>query len=76
MQPAGQGPEAAQGSGLVGQDEEGRLAGVLGVLFVAQHVAANAVDQRAVTAHQLREGRLVPPGGEVAQEAAVGVPFG
>src|SRR5258707_846203 len=51
-------------AGLAGQDEEGGLEGVLGVLRVAQHAAAHAPDQRSVPLDQGGEGRLVTPTGE------------
>src|SRR5262249_49457991 len=60
------------GSGFPGQDEEGGLESVVGVVGVLQHPAAHAEDHRAVTAEQGREGRLVPRGDKAAQQLPVG----
>jgi hypothetical protein len=49
----------ADGGGPAGQDEEGGLEDVLGVLLVAQRPPADAPDMGAVPGHQRREGRLV-----------------
>jgi hypothetical protein len=54
-----------------GQDEEGRLESVLGVLFMVQHAPAHAGHQRAVAGDEFREGVLVAPGGEVAEPLPV-----
>src|SRR5262249_5333931 len=59
------------GRGPAGEDEEGALEGVLGVLVVVQQVPADAKNQRAVPLHQGREGRLVPRRDEALQQLAV-----
>jgi hypothetical protein len=56
---------------LPGQDEEGGLEGVLGVLLVPQHAPAQAQHHRPVAAHQCREGLLVPGRDEAGQEVAI-----
>src|SRR5262249_32155703 len=43
---------------LMGQDQERRLEGVLGLVRVAKHLAADAQDHRAMPGDQLLEGRL------------------
>ncbi len=71
---------AKSGDGRLGLDPpspcasipEGRLEGVLGVLFVPQQPPAHAQHQRSVSAHQLGEGGLVAAGDELLQQLAVG----
>ena len=46
--------------GFLRQHQKGGLEGVLRVLFVAQHLAANMQDQPAMPAHQLAEGSFLP----------------
>ena len=54
--------------GLADQDEERRLEGVLRVVRVAQHAAADPQDHRPVPAQDSLEGRLVPAAGEPVEE--------
>ena len=49
-QPAGHRLRVADRAGLPGQHQEGGLEGVLGVLVVVQHAAADAQHHRAVAA--------------------------
>ena len=70
---------AADGPGAAGQDEEGGLGGVLGVVDPAQDAAAHAQDHRPVAVHQGGEGPgrsvgIVPE--EMVQEAAIGLVAG
>ena len=60
VKPARQGPAPVQRRGLAGEDEEGGLEGVLGVLLLAQHPPAHAQHQRPVAPHQLRKRLAVP----------------
>src|SRR5207253_490064 len=55
-----------------GQDEEGRLEGVLGILLVVEHAPADAQDHRPMTADQGGEGGFVTAGGEVVQKLLIG----
>ena len=61
---------------LPGQDEEGGLRGVLGLVLVAEDLAADAEDHRPMPLDQRREGglgrRLARLVGEPAEELAVG----
>jgi hypothetical protein len=54
-----------------GEDEEGGLEGVLGVLLVAEQAPADTQGHGPVTAYQGRERRLVPRGDEVGQQVPV-----
>src|SRR5262249_46778197 len=67
VQPAGQRRVPADRGGVAGQHEEGGLEGVLRVLVVAQHAAADAHDQGAVAPHQRGESGLVAGGAEALQ---------
>jgi hypothetical protein len=58
-------------AGLAGQHQERRLKGVLGVLVVPQHAAADAQDQRAVALQQRGEGVAIPGEGKAPQQIAV-----
>jgi hypothetical protein len=75
VQPVAQQVGVADRTGLAGQDEEDGLEGVLGMLRVAQDLAADAQHHRTVPAHQRRErglaGRVAPAGGVPLQELAV-----
>ncbi len=73
MKPVAQDGARGERSGLADQYEEGALEGVLGVGRVTQDAAAHAEHHRAVPSHQGNEGRLVPPGEELAQELPVGL---
>src|SRR5262249_35735207 len=57
-----------------GEDEEGGLEGVLGVVVVAEDPAADAPDHRPVALHQGLEGGLLATRDEAFQELAVGEP--
>ena len=59
---------------LPGQDQEGRLEGVLGLVRIAQDAAADAQHHRPVPLHQLGEcllGRLVPTREESLEQLLV-----
>src|SRR5262245_55387743 len=58
--------------GLAGEDQEGRLEGVFGVLAVAEQAAAHAPDQRAQRADQGREHSLAAVPDEAAEKLTVG----
>src|SRR5262249_25781679 len=62
----------ADGDGLAGEQQEGGLEGVLGVLLVGQQPPADGQDQRPVALHQVREGELVVGSHEGAQQLTVG----
>ena len=55
-----------------GRDQEGGLEGVLGVVGVVQHAAADAQHHRPVPVQQGREGFLISAAGEPVQEVRVG----
>jgi hypothetical protein len=55
-----------------GEDEEGGLEGVLGLLLVGERAATDAHHRCRVPAYQGGEGVLVPPRGEAFEELAVG----
>ena len=58
MKPACGRVPAADGPGTLGEDEEGGLESILGVVRVGQDLAADTPDHRPVPPHQLREGGL------------------
>ena len=61
--------------GLLDQDQEGGLKGILPVVRVDQHATADAQDHRSMPLDQDREGQLgglAPAGREALQELAVG----
>ena len=58
-------------SRLAGEDEEGRLEGVLGVVVVPEDPAADAPDHRAVAMDDRLEDGLLPPCHEAIQELPV-----
>src|SRR6516165_10382744 len=64
VQPARQRRVPADRGGVAGQHEEGGLEGVLRVLVVAQHAAADAHDEGTVAPYQRGEGGLVAGGAE------------
>ena len=77
VQPVAHQLALADGSRLTSQDQEGGLEGVLGVLLVAEHAPAHPQHHRPVPLHEAGEGAVVPVGGEVVQQLAVGaVPCG
>src|SRR5262249_25568077 len=57
--------------GLADEDEERGLEGVLRVVDVADDAPADVEHHRAVAAHQGREGRLIAPADEPAQQLPV-----
>ena len=71
VQPAGDGLAVGHGGGLPGQHEEGRLKGILGVLGVAQHTAADGQDHRPVPPHKGGEGAVVAAGDEPSEQLPV-----
>ena len=72
MQPAADRAAPADRRGVARQGEECGLEGVFGIVLVVQHAPADAEDQRAVAAHQRREGCFLAPCGETLQQFAVG----
>jgi hypothetical protein len=79
VQEAGQRLLFVDGAGLLGQQEEGSLEGVFGVLEGLELPAANAEDQWAVPPDEGGEGPLVVSGEEVLEQfviAAVWVRLG
>ena len=72
MQPAAELALRPGRAGLPGQDEEGRLEGVLGVVRIAEDAPADGQDHRPVSRDQGREGRLVAPGGEAGEQLGIG----
>jgi hypothetical protein len=62
VQPGPERPWPLEGSGLAGQDEERGLKAILGGVGVGQHAAADAQDERSVSADQGRECRLLGDG--------------
>src|SRR5262249_22190230 len=70
---AGQGLALADRAGLPGQEEEGGLEGVLGILLLAQGAAADAQHHRPVPPQQRLERRLVVPGQEGVEQVTVGL---
>ena len=58
-------------AGLAGQNEEGRLESVLGILQVRQDTATDAQDHAPVAAEQPCEGGLIVVIGKAAEEIRV-----
>jgi hypothetical protein len=56
---------------LAGEDQEGGLEGVVGVVAVAENAPANAKHHRPVAADQARKGGLVSAGQEALHKLAV-----
>ena len=54
-----------------GEDEEGRLEGVLGLVSVAEHAPADAEDHRSVAEDQHPEGSFLPPPSFMSQASFV-----
>src|SRR5262249_49717184 len=69
--PAGQGVRFADGAGLAGEQEEGGLEGVLGLVGVAQQSPAHAQHQRAVPEDQGGKGGFLALGGETPEEGSI-----
>ena len=57
---------------LVGQDEESRLEGILGVVAMTQHAVADAQNHRTMPAHQRRERRLFASTNKPLQQFSIG----
>ena len=74
VQPAAQGLAPPDRAGLLDQDEEGRLEGVLGVVGVAEDAAADREHHRPVPRHQGLERRRIGLGEEAVEELGVGQP--
>jgi hypothetical protein len=62
-------------TGLLCQDQEGGLEGVLGVMQVTQHASTHSQHHRAVTPQESRKGIPIAVAGEALQQLAVGVLF-
>jgi hypothetical protein len=71
VQPVAHGLGLADRVGLAGEDEEGGLESVLGVVQAAEHAPADAQDHGAVPLDQGGEGRLLPPLGEALEQLRV-----
>ena len=71
MKPASDRALLTNGTGLSGQNQEGGLKNVLGIMDVPQHSTTNAQHQLAVPPKQRREGRLVAPESELLQQLLV-----
>ena len=77
VEPGGQRIPPPDRSRLAGQDEEGGLEGVLGVVHVTEHAPADAEDHRPVSFHQRGEGQLgglAVAGREPVEQLPVGQP--
>jgi hypothetical protein len=72
VEPAAHGRRLSDLGRLFGQDEEGGLEGVLGVLSVGEDVAADAPNEGAVPLHKGGKGGLVVLNRETFQELGVG----
>jgi hypothetical protein len=59
VQPVGDPVSRPDGRRIAGEDQKGRLKGVLSVVMVADDTAANAKDHRAVTTDKGFKGRFV-----------------
>jgi hypothetical protein len=74
-QPARDRPAGADGPGPVGQDEEDGLKGILCIVRIVKDAPADTEHHRAVSDHQLLEGRLgglVAPRDESVEELRIG----
>ena len=76
VQPARERVPDPEGSRLPGQHEEGGLEGVLGVMLVAEHAAADAqtIDPCRSTRARRPPGAVLVPGGEPLQELGIRQP--
>jgi hypothetical protein len=72
VQPAAQRGGFADGGGVLGQQKEGRLEDVLGVVQAAEHAATDAEHQAAVALDECRERPLVVLPSESGQQFRVG----
>jgi len=71
VQPARQGISSPDFAARLDQDQEGRLEGVLSIVWIAQYPPADAQDHRPVPTHQRLEGPGVPLGEETLEELRV-----
>ena len=71
VQPRAEPVRLPQRPGLAGEEQEGGLEGVLGVVRVAEHLTADAQDQGPMPLQERDKGRLVPLRDELLQQAAV-----
>jgi hypothetical protein len=76
VQPGGQRLAAAKAAGLAHQDQEGRLAGVFGVVLVAEDAPALPQHDPTVTAHDGRERLGVLAFGEGPEQVGVAAVVG
>jgi hypothetical protein len=74
MQPGRQSLLTEDGASLANEDEEGSLKGILGVLLLAKHMAADIEHQAGMTPDKQLEGCLVAGLDESAQQFGVGQP--
>jgi hypothetical protein len=72
VQPAAQRGGLADGGGVLGQEKEGRLEGVLGVVQAAEHAVTDTQYQAAVALDERRERPLVVLPSESGQQFRVG----
>src|SRR5262249_15832382 len=71
VEPGGEALTLADAAGLADEDEEGGLEGVVGLVGVAQHLAADTADERPVAAEEGLEGGRVAAGDEAGEQLAV-----
>jgi hypothetical protein len=68
IEPVGQQFSGRDDGGLPGEDEEGGLKSILGIVVMTEHTTAHAPDQRAMPIHEGCERRFVTAGGEPTQQ--------
>jgi hypothetical protein len=73
MQPAADGALDPDRSGLARQQEEGGLEGVVGIVGVVEHAAADGQDHRPMPTDQRLEGQLIAVGHVTFQQPGVGL---
>ena len=71
MQPARQRIGIADRVGLAGEDQEGGLESILGVVQVAKHAPANAQNHRPMAPGQRRESGLLALGAKALQQLSI-----
>jgi hypothetical protein len=71
-EPAAEGALTVEAGGFTGEDEEGGLEGVLGVLLVTQDAAAQAEHERSVALYEGGEGGLLTAVDESLQQVRIG----
>jgi hypothetical protein len=59
VQPVGDSFSGPDGERFAGEDQKGRLKGILGVVVIADNSPAHAEDHRAMAPSQGRKGRFV-----------------